>query len=137
MEHLFAYGSLMCEDIMLDASGYATSSRPAIVKDYRRYSIKGERYPGIVPFAGNNVEGIVYLDVPDCAWERLDKFEGALYTRKSVYIELINEGFLHAATYVVKPEFYDFLDDVEWSFSEFLKNGKADFQKNYKGFLSP
>jgi gamma-glutamylcyclotransferase (GGCT)/AIG2-like uncharacterized protein YtfP len=135
MQHLFAYGSLMCEDIMLEASGYAPSSRPATLKEYRRYTIKGERYPGIAPFAGSTVEGIVYLDVPESAWVRLDKFEGDLYMRKSVYIE-VNKEFLPAATYVVKPEFYDFLDDVEWSFSDFLRNTKADFLKSYKGFFS-
>jgi hypothetical protein len=32
--------------------------------------------------------------------------------------------------------FYNSLDLTEWSFSDFLKIGKADFVKNYKGFSS-
>lgn len=136
VEHLFAYGSLMCDDIMLEVSGCETSCVRGTLKGYCRRSVKGEYYPAIVPDVDGNVDGVVYLNLPGSAWERLDRFEGEMYSRELVRIAVNNEETINAATYVLKPAFKDHLDQSDWSFSDFLCNGKANFQKSYKGYQS-
>lgn len=136
MENLFAYGSLMCDDIMLEVSGCETSCVNGTLKGYCRRSVKGEYYPAIVPDVESNVDGVVYLNLPDSAWERLDSFEGEMYSREPVRIAVNNKEIINAATYVLKPKFKDRLDQSEWSFSDFLRNGKTNFQKSYKGYQS-
>ena len=136
MENLFAYGTLMCEDIMGEVSGCRLSYVPGTLKGYSRRSVKGERYPALVPHEEGRVEGVVYRNVPDSAWARLDRFEGKMYARQLVRIVLNNGTTLPAATYVVQPEFLGHLDQSDWDFEDFLHNGKASFQKHYKGYQS-
>jgi gamma-glutamylcyclotransferase (GGCT)/AIG2-like uncharacterized protein YtfP len=136
MEHLFAYGTLMCEDIMREISGFRLSHEKGILKGYSRRSVKGEHYPALVPDETGRVEGILYRDIPDSAWERLDRFEGEMYERRLVQVGLNSGTILFAATYVARPAFLDQLDKSDWDFSDFIRNGKAIFQKHYKGYRS-
>ncbi|NTV43714.1 MAG: gamma-glutamylcyclotransferase [Syntrophobacteraceae bacterium] len=136
MDNLFAYGTLMCEDIMREVSGCRLSHVHGTLKGYSRRSVKGEYYPALVPDADGRVEGVVYRNVPDSAWERLDRFEGEMYAREHVQIELNDGTILLAATYVARPEFLDHLDQSDWDFADFLRRGKESFQKHYKGYES-
>lgn len=132
--NLFAYGTLMCEDIMREVSGCRLSHVPGILKGYSRRSVKGEYYPALVPDELGRVDGVIYRNVPHSARERLDRFEGEMYERRLVRIELTDGATLRAAAYVVKPQFLDRLEPSEWDFAGFLRNGKANFQKHYKGY---
>lgn len=134
MTNLFAYGTLMCEDIMQEVSGCRLSPVPGILKGYSRRSVKNEYFPGLVSNAESRVEGVAYSDVPDSAWDRLDRFEGQMCARRLVQIELNDGATLPAATFVVKPQFLVRLEPSEWNFADFLRYGKANFQKNYKGY---
>jgi gamma-glutamylcyclotransferase (GGCT)/AIG2-like uncharacterized protein YtfP len=134
IENLFAYGTLMCEDIMLEVGGCLPAVARGTLQGYFRSSVKNEHYPGILRDDRGAVDGIVYMNIPDCAWERLDKFEGEMYSREPVRVELTNGFSLEASAYVMKPDYYGSLLMEEWSFSEFLKTGKRDFLKKYKGF---
>lgn len=134
MEHLFAYGSLMCDDIMLEVSGYNTSPVQGILKGYCRRTVNGEHYPAIVPDEKSSVPGVVYLNVPESAWERLDRFEGDMYARERVQIDVHQGETLYAATYVLKSKFKERLGQAPWSFEDFLRHGKAHFQRHYQGY---
>lgn len=132
--HCFAYGTLMCEDIMEEVTGYRHISEPGVLKGFRRFAVRGELYPGIIPRGDGEVPGIVYRDIYANAWRRLDEFEGELYERRNVEIILPGGGSLRAGTYVVRPEFASRLAPVDWQFEDFLKNGKRVFRKSYKGY---
>jgi gamma-glutamylcyclotransferase (GGCT)/AIG2-like uncharacterized protein YtfP len=136
MENLFAYGTLMCDDIMREVSGCRLSQVSGTLKGYRRRSVKGEQYPALVPDEEGCVEGVVYRNVPKSAWDRLDRFEGEMYVRQLVQIVLNGGMTLLAATYIVQPEFLDQLEQTEWEFAEFLRHGKTSFQRDYKGYQS-
>ena len=136
MENLFAYGTLMCEDIMEEVSGCRLPRASGTLRAYCRRSVKGERFPALLADEGGSVQGVVYRKVPAWAWERLDRFEGEMYERRVVQIELEEGAMVPAAAYVVKPEFVDQLDPFDWDFADFLRNGKERFQKGYRGFLS-
>jgi gamma-glutamylcyclotransferase (GGCT)/AIG2-like uncharacterized protein YtfP len=134
MKDLFVYGTLMCEDIMREISGLRLFHETGILEGYSRWSVKGEVYPALVPDEKGRVEGMVYRDIPESAWDRLDRFEGEMYERQLVQIELTSGKTLFAGTYVARPVFLDQLDKSGWDFPNFLRNGKADFQEHYKGF---
>ena len=134
MGYLFAYGSLMCADIMREVSGFDLSRADGILRGYRRRAVRGAQYPGLVPEEDGHVEGIVYRDVPPPAWDRLDRFEGEMYVRQHVEITLNDGTLVQADAYVVRPEFLDRLEDSDWDFQEFLRSGKARFQASYQGY---
>ena len=88
----------MCDDIIEEISGHQLSYIPGALNGYSRRCVKGECYPAVVTDKQGRVEGMVYLNVPDTAWERLDRFEGEMYTRQLVQIELSDCVTLPAAT---------------------------------------
>ena len=121
---------------MREVSGCRLSSATGLLKGYRRLRVRGEAYPAIVPEADCGVPGALYRNVPEPAWERLDKFEGGMYARRQVRIALSDGTMVDADAYVVKPDFMDRLEASEWDYTEFLRSGKARFQKSYKGYRS-
>lgn len=134
MSALFAYGTLMCEEIMAEVSGSAPASAPASLRGYRRLRVRGEPYPALVADPNGVVEGVLYRNVSGASWKRLDRFEGELYTRETVQVDQGNGEVLEAATYVARPEFRHLLEEVDWDLGEFLSEGKERFQCHYKGY---
>ena len=124
----------MCDDIMQEVAGCGLTGEPGTLKGFCRRGVKGEHYPALIPETDSCVDGILYRDVPQAAWARLDRFEGEMYIRRQVPIELGGGKKVAAQAYIVKPGFMDLLEATEWDFSEFLRNGKARFQKRYKGY---
>jgi len=124
----------MCEDIMVEVSGCHLSHVPGILKGYSRRSVRGEHYPAIVPDNESIVEGVVYRNVPNSVWDRLDRFEGKMYERHHVVVELKNRKTLAAETYVIHPAHLNLLDQSDGDFDDFIRNGKASFQRHYKGY---
>jgi gamma-glutamylcyclotransferase (GGCT)/AIG2-like uncharacterized protein YtfP len=134
MANLFAYGTLMCEDIMGEVSGSRLSCAPGTVRGYCRRSVREQHYPALAPDEEGRVEGVIYRDLPSSAWRRLDRFEGEMYLRQLVQVEVIDGATLLAETYIVRPKFLCYLEASEWSFAKFLRNGKKLFQREYCGY---
>jgi gamma-glutamylcyclotransferase (GGCT)/AIG2-like uncharacterized protein YtfP len=132
--HLFAYGTLICEDIMVAVSGRRVTGVRCWLRDYARGKIQGEVYPGIVARPGKVVEGVLYSDLPEAAWKRLDLFEGERYQRKAIQVELEDGDVREAQVYVLRPEFAHALSASPWSLEEFLRSGKEEFRRRYLGF---
>lgn len=135
-QHCFTYGSLMCDDIMAAVAGLRAAAVPARLDGYRRSPVIGEHYPGMVPAAGDKVEGVLYLELPDTAWARLDAFEGDEYRREQVSVACADGRIETAWTYVFKPEYAARLAAGAWDFERFLETGKARFEARYLGFDS-
>jgi gamma-glutamylcyclotransferase (GGCT)/AIG2-like uncharacterized protein YtfP len=134
MRNLFAYGTLMCEDIMKRVSGVSRPAFPAILKQYRRHCIKGEHYPGIQQNHLCHVKGVIYQDLPESAWLRLDRFEGDMYRRVQLDIQLDDGSIAGADTYIVRDEFLGLLQDKDWDYELFLVKGKQLFLQGYSGY---
>lgn len=133
--HLFAYGTLMCPDIMTEVSGLDQPATFATLRGYRRLRVKGEDYPALVPDAAGLVTGVVYRDVTEAAWALLDRFEGDMYALVGAQVELADGTVAAVQTYVVNRGFGACLEEVEWDFVEFLDSGKQRFRTSYKGYL--
>jgi gamma-glutamylcyclotransferase (GGCT)/AIG2-like uncharacterized protein YtfP len=132
--NLFAYGTLMCADIMHQVAGCLPPHVPATLARYRRCRVRGEEYPAIGGPQDATVQGVVYLDVPEEAWQRLDRFEGEMYDRRTVLVDCADGKRLAAATYVIRPEFAHLLLPADWSYEEFLRTGRKRFETDYGEF---
>jgi len=121
---------------MQEVSGCLPEHRRGVLKGYARRRVRSQVYPGLLQLEANRVDGVVYLDVPASAWERLDRFEGEMYARRAVSIEMDGGGNLTAETYIVRQEYLNRLEEAEWDFSEFLSSGKSNFRSEYVGYHS-
>lgn len=138
MAHAFTYGSLMWADIMARVCGpdglSAQAPRPATLADHVRRPVLGQDYPAVVPQAGASVAGLLWVDLPEDAWPRLDAFEGDEYRRVEVLVTLPDGGWQRAWTYVFKPEYAHRLAQGDWDEAAFAREGKDRFIARYVGF---
>jgi len=132
--HLFAYGTLMVHRIMHSVSGIDQSGAPALLSGYRRRLLHGEVYPAIRPHPRDSVAGMLYTRLGRSAWQRLDRFEGELYQRETVMVELPDKQRIQAQTYVLKPQYHGLMTPDTWSLEWFLQSGHASFVSEYRGF---
>ena len=124
----------MCENILFAVTGSCFASIKGVLHGYHRKTIKGEIYPGIVACSGGVIEGLVYKDLTETEWNRLDLFEGDQYRREIVSVKFEKGSREPAETYLLKSEFADRLSSQDWDFEEFLKFNKKIFEANYSGF---
>lgn len=134
MSALFVYGTLMCEEIFEKVAGIIPIARKATLKEFRRFSIKNELYPGVVSQSGYQVDGLVYEKITGKNWDLLDSFEGDMYCRQAVKVCLENGKMMDAFVYVVKPEYTHLMETSDWSFENFVSLGKTQFVEGYSGF---
>lgn len=134
MQNLFVYGTLMCEDIMEEVSGCCQPCIEGWLKGYCRRAVKREQYPAVFPDENGIVAGMIYLNVPSSALDRLDRFEGEMYMRQSVDVEFDYGEVLPAETYVIRPEFYNILEAFDWNYENFLARGKKIFRERFRGY---
>ena len=132
--NIFVYGTLLIPDVM-----YAVTTRKfrfidATLRGYARFTVKGASYPGIIPTTEAVTEGIIYFDVDALSLERLNAFEGDLYQRTPIQAETEEGKVLNAETYVVKPEYRDYLSLQKWDVKEFVQNSLTAFLNTYQGF---
>jgi len=133
----FAYGSLMCPDILARAIGRAVSGEPALLDGYRRLAVAGEEYPGLVEAAGHSVTGVLYRDLDARAWCRLDEFEGEEYERVRVDVRLAGGDASIAWVYLFRSRYRHRLLGWDWDFEAFQREGKARFYARHVGFARP
>jgi gamma-glutamylcyclotransferase (GGCT)/AIG2-like uncharacterized protein YtfP len=132
--NLFTYGSLMIASVMHVVAGRDFQYRRASIRDYARFKVKGESYPGIIYQEGALTNGIIYLDVDALSLKRLDEFEGEMYERVSVQAETDQGESFTAETYVIKHEHRGLLSSEPWDLEEFEKDHLKEFMASYKGF---
>ncbi|MBI3786083.1 MAG: gamma-glutamylcyclotransferase [Deltaproteobacteria bacterium] len=97
---LFVYGTLRDAELVKQLTGRVFDSQPARLAQYRKISpLDGYAY--IVADTGNDVEGLLLLDVDAAALAALDRYEGEgeLYRRTLVDV-LIAGARQPAQTYV-------------------------------------
>ena len=131
---LFAYGTLMCTEIMSAVSGLSPVSIPATLQGYSRHRVRAESYPGIILAPHGQVQGVLYSNLTSQAWRQLDRFEGEMYERRLVDVRPTQGDIILAHTYIVTDRYHDKLEARDWDFDEFLEAGKAAFLREYRGW---
>ena len=87
--HVFTYGSLMFPDVWSRVVKGSYRALPVHAKDFARFAVRDETYPGAVVQAGAVLHGMLYCDVDTADLKALDRFEGADYQR--IEIEVLAE----------------------------------------------
>lgn len=134
--HVFAYGTLMCHDILALAAGNIAppASEPAVLAGFSRHPVAGEDYPGIRRSAGEHVSGLLYRGLDAAALARLDLFEGPQYRRETVTVTLADGHREVAEAWVFREAFAHLLEDGDWDFDTFARERQQRFRHRYTGF---
>ena len=132
--NIFAYGTLMIPSVMHAVTGRHFRSQKAILRNYARFRVKGESYPGIIPVTDAITEGIILFDVNEFSLEQLDTFEGELYKRTRVCVETQEKEMHNAEAYVIRSKYLGYLSLKGWDVNEFIKKDLEKFLMTYSGF---
>ena len=127
--HVFTYGSLMFTDVWKPIVPRPLASVAAVLKDFAREGVRGQRYPGIRREAGAHTPGRLYLNVDDDELARLDAFEGDEYHRESVQVGVATRD---GRALTLPAEVYCFIDPAglngePWDPARFARESAAGF----------
>ena len=132
MINIFAYGTLMFEQVWSQVAKGNYDRCAAILKGYDRKSLRGEMFPAIIPSSpASLVQGVVYLEVSPSDLEGIDRFEGEYYFRKSVLVDTMETGIISAETYQLKEEYYALLSHRNWDAEQFSSTGIHLFIRSF------
>lgn len=105
---------------------------PAILPNYRRHRVRNYDFPAIVHSEGSTVRGTFVTGLSAVDIWRLDIFEGSVYERVDVKVNLLESvvdvhGKSHVEGDEVEAQTYvwiedkDGLEEAEWSFADFKR----------------
>jgi gamma-glutamylcyclotransferase (GGCT)/AIG2-like uncharacterized protein YtfP len=134
--NIFTYGSLMFPSVMRAVTGRTFPTKKARLKDYARFKVIGESYPGLTPLKGAVTEGFLHLGVDALSVKRLDDFEGEFYKRTQILADALDGGSLSAHAYVIKARYRDRLSSEEWDPERFEEYDLREFMASYRGFMN-
>jgi gamma-glutamylcyclotransferase (GGCT)/AIG2-like uncharacterized protein YtfP len=135
MINVFAYGTLMSEEVWLKVVKTKHKSKAGTLAGFERKKLTGKTYSGMIKKDNTKTEGIIYFDISGEELKTLDSFEGEEYERQKINI-FSGDKTIECFTYIYKDEYKKNLLSDEWSFEDFLKNGLNVFLSNYKGWNS-
>lgn len=116
---LFAYGTLQHPRIITHVIGRIPESAPASVKNFARYAIRDEDFPGIIAEPGAKTRGTLFFNITDREWCRLDKYESDLYVRMKVSVRPEKGPQQEAYAYVIPAENRHFLSGIPWDLHQY------------------
>lgn len=99
MNHLvFAYGTLLVPAVQSSVMGRLIEGTPDRLAGYRKTRIQdgADSYPNLAPDANSEVEGRV-IEVTQRELDRIDMYEGALYSRHKVTLKSGTEAWAYFA----------------------------------------
>ncbi|KAI7781743.1 hypothetical protein LA080_014374 [Diaporthe eres] len=76
---LFAYGSLMIDEVIATLLGRVPKHEPAKAPGYRVSQLPDQSYPGLVHDESSEAHGRIYYGLSLKEWAILDAFENPLY----------------------------------------------------------
>ncbi|MCA9265338.1 MAG: gamma-glutamylcyclotransferase [Planctomycetales bacterium] len=127
--NLFVYGTLLVPAIMQRVAGERLAATAGVLHGYVRKTVRGEVFPAIKPSPTEAVEGQLYWRLGANAIRRLDAFEGPLYQRVEVNIELGEGVHVAADTYVIALRHETWMTDIDWSLEEFRRSHRDEFER--------
>lgn len=119
---------------MLEVSGHLGKPVAATLHGHVRLQVTGEHFPAIAARPGHQVEGVLYRNIAEAAWHRLDLFEGEMYRRVQVNVLRTDGQTVTAQTYIIHPAQEQQLSGKVWDFADFLAHGKVLFEREYRGY---
>ena len=125
----FIYGTLLFPQVFKKVTGQELEGVPAILYDYQRYQLKNYDFPGLYPLTGGCVEGMMVVVSPVTA-RRLDHYEGEIYEKHHVSIEVTGSSCLEMAwVYVIKKKYKGLLSHRLWEKEAFRQQCLSRYLK--------
>lgn len=123
MNNIFAYGTLMIQEVFTIVTGREHAQLPARVYGFARYSFRDRVYPAMVAAASVDfVDGVIYARLPKESIEALTAFEDSRYRKITVDAELKDNGRkIKAAAFVLPGDCASLIRKTEWSLTGFRK----------------
>ncbi|MBB6431518.1 gamma-glutamylcyclotransferase family protein [Algisphaera agarilytica] len=132
---VFTYGSLVIPAVMEVVTGRSFRHENATLRDFERFLIAQQVYPGIVPAEGMHVTGRLYFDVDEASLVRLDYFESEVYDRQTVEVELASGESTPAFSYVVSEQYRHLLSGEAWDEATFVERHLPNFLARARGWM--
>jgi gamma-glutamylcyclotransferase (GGCT)/AIG2-like uncharacterized protein YtfP len=132
--NIFAYGTLSFLEVLRKVTGKEFRAEGAEVHGYARFRVRGESYPGMIPFPDRSTDGVLYFGVDAESVALLDCFEGDMYERTEITVQTEDGEWVDAETYIVRLRDRKRLSADEWDEYEFRKHHLAEFMRRYTGF---
>ena len=114
VNNLFAYGTLMIEDVFNKFSKHPIQKSNGYLIGYECRQLNNRIYPGIIIGQGI-VNGIIYHQLTQEDFLNLDAYEGEEYSREKVLINKSATEQISAWCYLYKKEFFNNLLIDRWS----------------------
>jgi gamma-glutamylcyclotransferase (GGCT)/AIG2-like uncharacterized protein YtfP len=124
---LFCYGSLEFEEVMRQVTGQTLPGEPATLEGFARYRVRDADYPGLLPEPGARTEGTLYRALDADSLATLDRFEGALYERRTLAVTKHDGTSVSAQVYVVREAHRHTLSREPWDKAAFARESLAGF----------
>ncbi len=124
---LFCYGSLEFAEVMRAVTGRSFPHEPARLDGWVRLRARRGAYPGLRPRARASTSGTLWRGVDPASAAKLDRFEGALYVRRTLQVRTSRGERVAAEVYVVPDERRRELSTQTWDKARFARESLAAF----------
>ena len=131
MARLFCYGTLQIPEVITTVTGTSFAGVPARLDGYACYRVKDAHYPGVVPCADKNTEGVLYTGIEEKDLQVLDRFEGSLYERQLLKTVTLDGHLRSAWVYVTPSAKAKQLTNQPWFLQDFLNYDMEAFMQQY------
>lgn len=114
---------------------------PATLQGYKRVPVRGGDYPALIHTrnASDTVQGYLVYPESEDEWRKLDNFEGEVYERVEVEVEVLNSSHggdqsnSQAFAYVWVGGMDGLVVDQDWDFDFFRNNRLEDWLDLFDG----
>ncbi|MDD3762350.1 MAG: gamma-glutamylcyclotransferase [Nevskiales bacterium] len=110
---LFVYGSLLSPQVRRIVVGNHPPAAIATLRGFRRVSLHGHTFPGLVPAATVRTRGLL-IDVSAAQLRRLDRYESDYYRRLPVTVSGADGARRRAEVYVLSPAYRRLCRPAPW-----------------------
>mmetsp|Transcript_30212 Transcript_30212/g.55198 ORF Transcript_30212/g.55198 Transcript_30212/m.55198 type:complete len:151 (-) Transcript_30212:379-831(-) len=119
----FVYGTLMAEEVLNVLLKRVPDMKHASIHDFKRFKIKNQVFPAIIPSPGDVVKGMILLNLTDEELNVLDVYEDEEYYRDTVK-PVLEEGMteVEADVYIWKDKFRNLLLPEEWEYDAWRRD---------------
>ena len=121
---VFIYGSLLVPEVARAVLGRTPAAAPAVLHGYRRCSLRGHVFPGLLRAPGHRTRGAV-IALASAELRRLDRYEDDFYVRRPVTVALDDGGSVCTQTYLLSTRHLRLASRRAWSLAAFRASRAA------------
>ncbi|MCW8885733.1 MAG: gamma-glutamylcyclotransferase [Motiliproteus sp.] len=121
MATLFCYGTLALPGVVKRLIGRVPDGVQAKLENYVCRCIRDTDFPALVPRKKSEVTGTLYRNLSPQEIRILDDYEGQMYKRQQVWVELDQGKTEHSWVYVLRSQYYSKVLEQPWDVEKYLR----------------